>query len=230
MQPLDVATVARRSVPVLCIDTCSLLDIMRDPTRDKPSPNERQAAVDLVSELENGNLVCLVAELVATEFGEHDIRIQQEALKAIKKLNAQVAQANESHGIFRPPRAINLIHLEDQVVPARAIVGRWLGAACTALSSAEILAKATGRVIRNVAPAAKGKESTKDCVIFETYLAAVGALRDHQMTSNAVFLSSNVNEYLDMRRTVKSDIQQDLDRLLLTYAPNMAAAKYQLGF
>ena len=59
MDPLAISSLG---VPVLCIDTCSILDIMRDPTREGAKPHERQAAIDLVTHAEAGRLVCIVAQ------------------------------------------------------------------------------------------------------------------------------------------------------------------------
>jgi hypothetical protein len=41
MSPQDVARIASLGLPVLCTDTCSVLDIMRDPTRDSARAHER---------------------------------------------------------------------------------------------------------------------------------------------------------------------------------------------
>ena len=45
---MDTAAVADLAKPILCVDTCSLLDIMRDPTRETARAHERQAEIDVV--------------------------------------------------------------------------------------------------------------------------------------------------------------------------------------
>ncbi|MGE5536548.1 MAG: hypothetical protein ACM3W7_13640, partial [Acidobacteriota bacterium] len=69
---MDAQAIASAHLPVLCIDTCSILDIMRDPTRETAKPHDMQAALDLVAAAEAGNLACLMAEQVAIEFTHHD--------------------------------------------------------------------------------------------------------------------------------------------------------------
>ena len=43
----DVIRLIALGVPILCVDTCTVLDIMRDPTRKEIRPRERQSGLDL---------------------------------------------------------------------------------------------------------------------------------------------------------------------------------------
>lgn len=44
-------SLAARGTPVLCVDTCSILDVIRDPTRDTVNANDAEASVALVHAL-----------------------------------------------------------------------------------------------------------------------------------------------------------------------------------
>lgn len=215
---------------MLCIDTCSILDIMRDPTRDEMKPHERKAAIDLLDRLEKGDLTCLMAEQVDLEFGEHDQRIQGEATKAIQKLRERVERVNQVYGIFLPPIGVSLTHLDALVAPARQIIQRWLDASMLVPGSADSLCRAMNRVNRNISPSRKGKDSIKDCLVLETYLGAMELLRSAGLLATAVFLSSNSNEYLSETKVLKTDLQSDFARTRLDYAVNMGQAKHSLGF
>lgn len=230
MAPADLGAIAAASLPTLCVDTCSLLDIMRDPTRDDARPHQRQAAIDLAAAMEAGHLRCLVAEQVEFEFIEHDAPIQAEAQAAIRKLVERVDRTNVIHGVFASATAIDLRHLAAQTAPARAVVESWLRVAAMAPGSDAVNARAISRVNRNVSPARKGKDSVKDCIVLETYLAAIGELRSLGMTSSVVLLSSNTREYLSESKVLKADLAPDLSALGIGYAPNIAAAKATLGF
>lgn len=230
MQQFDPIEIAAHSVPVLCIDTCSLLDIMRDPTRDGANAHHRLAAIDLVQRLENLDLVCLIAEQVEIEFASHDADIQLEATNAIRKLRERVDQANQIYSAFLGTVNVNLTHLDNMVASARQAITRWIKAAHRVPSSADIYTKAIGRVNRNIAPARKGKDSVKDCVVFETYLTAVDALRAAGMPTTFVFLSSNTKEYLTESKALKPDFVADFNGNKIKYASNMSMAKALLGF
>lgn len=230
MLVFDPTAIVVRSVPVLCIDTCSVLDIMRDPTRDETKPHERKAAIDLLDRLETGDLVCLIAEQVELEFKEHDLPVQEEATKAIQKLQERVDRANQVHGAFLSPISISLTHLDAMVASARQIVQRWLNASVSAPGSTDALRCAMDRVNRNISPARKGKDSVKDCLVLETYLEAMTSLRTAGLPATAVFLSSNSKEYLGETMVLKNDLQLDFFRTNMVYAANMAQAKVTLGF
>lgn len=155
---MDAQAIASAGVPVLCIDTCSILDIMRDPTRETAKPHDRQAAIDLVAAAESGRLICLMAEQVAIEFSGHDQPVQDEAARNLKKVREQVERINKLSAVFGAPGNVNLTHLDDHVGRARAVVGRWLAKLGNVTPSPVVPAKAFARVNAGIAPARRGKE------------------------------------------------------------------------
>lgn len=226
---MDAHAIASAGVPVLCIDTCSILDVMRDPTRETAKPHDRQAAIDLVVAAESGRLICLMAEQVAIEFSDHDQPVQDEAERNLKKVREQVERVNKLSAVFGAPGNVNLAHLDDHVGRARAVVGRWLAKLGKVMPGPLAPAKAFARVNVGIAPARRGKDSSKDCLVYETYLEAVSALRGAGVTTPIVFLSSNTNEYLTESKVLKPDIAAEFGAINLGYASNMSAAKYALG-
>ena len=227
---MDATAISSLGVPVLCIDTCSILDIMRDPTREGARPHERQAAIDLVAHAEAGRLVCLVAQQVSTEFADHDLSVQDEATRKLAKLRLQIEQVNKIATIYGAPSTVSFHHLDDHVVRARAVVERWLSQLDLVTPSSAAPGKAFARMNAGIAPAKRGKESSKDCLVYETYLEAASELRAKSLTTPIVFLSSNTNEYLEQRRIVKPETLAEFSPLAISYSPNMAAAKNELGF
>ncbi|WP_199554835.1 PIN domain-containing protein [Sandaracinobacteroides hominis] len=229
MQIFDLQAIAALGVPVLCIDTCSVLDIMRDPTRDDSHPHHREVAINLVDRMEAGEIVCIVAEQVEREFNDHDHPIQAEARAAVERLRQRVEQVNEIHGTLLPPVPIDLLHFDAVTASARQIVGRVLDISYRSPGSADINNRAIDRVNRNIAPARRGKDSIKDCIVLETYLETMSVLRGEGLLANAVFLSSNSKEYQE-GRALKPDLQPDFARTNLAYATNMGQARAYLGF
>lgn len=227
---MDVSAIARLAKPILCVDTCSLLDIMRDPTRDTARAHERQAAIDLVELAEIGELTCLIAEQVKTEFHEHDQTIQNEAETKLKKLSEQIRRVGDIAAVFGSPQTLDLTHLHEHVPKARQVVQRWLDQLQTVAPGDDAHRRAFARVNRNQAPAKRGKESSKDCLVYETYREAMSLIRAQGFASKIVFVSSNTADYCDNRTVLKSEIATEFGGLSIDYAPNMAAAKYALGF
>lgn len=226
---MDAQAIASAGIPVLCVDTCSILDIMRDPTRETVRPHDRQAAIDLVTAAEAGNLACLIADQVAIEFADHDQPVQDEAERNLKNMREQVERINKLSAIYGALGVVDLTHLDDHVARARKVVGRWLSRLDNVTPGPLIPAQAFARMNAGRAPARRGKESSKDCLVYETYLEAMTILRSVGVVMPIVFLSSNTNEYFTEGRILKSEIAADFGRLNAAYAPNMSAAKYALG-
>lgn len=227
---MNPVAIASAGVPVLCIDTCAILDVMRDPTRESAKPHERKAGLDLVLAAESGRLACIMAAQVAIEFAEHDQPIQDEATRSLVKVREQIERINELSAVYGAHGAVSLTHLDDHVTRARAVVGRWLAQLDAVTPGPDVPAKAFARMNAGIAPARRGKDSSKDCLIYETYLEAITILRNSGVVAPIVFLSSNTKEYLTEGNILKPDIVTDFTELNISYAPNMGAAKYALGF
>lgn len=225
---MDAKAIAVSGTPVILIDTCSILDVMRDPTRETMRIHERRAGLDLLTAAESGRLAGVVAHQVTLEFAEHDQSVQDEADRALKKLCGQIDRVNQLSALLGAPGALNFTHLDDHVARTRKLVGRWLTLLVTYRPDTAVLEKAIARMNGNIAPARRGKESSKDCIVLETYLASASKLRAEGLTAPIVFLSSNTREYLTEGSVLKAEIERDFAPLNIQYASNMASAKHQL--
>ena len=155
--------------------------------------------------------------------------MQDEAERALKRLRDQIDRVNQLSAILGAPGPLNLTHLDDHVVRARKVVGRWLTRLVPYRPDTTVLEKAIARMNGNIAPARRGKDSSKDCIVFETYLSCAGMLRTEGLAAPIVFLSSNTSEYLTDSKVLKVEIANDFAPLKIDYASNMAMAKHQLG-
>jgi hypothetical protein len=178
MTAADIASIVALGAPVLCLDTCTILDVMRDPTRETARTHERLAALELLSAIETGpSLVGLVADQVRLEFAEHVQAVEEEAERALKKLRSQMARIDELTAVFGGSGKTDLSHLINHVSRSRAVVDRYVAAARSASQSSHIASRALLRLNQARSPAKKGKDSMKDCVVIETYLDVVASLR-----------------------------------------------------
>lgn len=218
-------------LPVLCLDTCVLLDMLRDPTRKDIHVHEQKSSLTLLIAAQSGTLfdVC-VAEQVSREFQENVDLIEEEAKRQIKKLRTQVEKVNDLVSLHGPASGINLDHWDSHEARCRAFADVWMKTSTKLTQSANTLDNAYRRVIQARTPAQKGKQSIKDCVILETYLEYVQTLRSKGRSAPAVFVSSNTRDYVSNdRTTVKDDVKAEFNSLNLRYAPNMGAARGILG-
>ena len=120
--------------------------------------------------------------------------------------------------------------LGNHVSQARQFAEKWIDAATLVRQGVEIPAKAVQRVLKARTPARKGKDSTKDCLVIETYLAVALQLRNAGLTAPIVFVSSNLRDYTEETGTrLRTDLADEFAALNLEFAPNLAAAKHLLG-
>jgi len=229
MTPQEVSRVVGLGLPVLCTDTCAVLDILRDPTRDTARAHERLAAQALLAAMTTGpRLASLVADQVRREFAENLPKVEQEATQALTKLRERVIRTNEIDKVFGGTGVVDLSHLDDHVQRARAVADDWMAASNTVSPSPAIAGRAFARLMEPRTPGKRG-QSMKDCVVIETYLDVVSALRVAGLASRIVFASSNTADYANERRGVlNADLQAEITTLNIQYAPNLSAAKHWL--
>lgn len=228
-----LAQIVAQAAPVLCLDTCAILDLMRDPTRMGTSVNNRTSAKALLELLEGPRtLMVVVAEQVATEFAGHVQHVHDEAKAAVERLAGQIAQVDALVALhaLTPSAQIDTAHWTCHGTQTRQYVERWMATAIRLAHSDALAARAFRRVNQARAPARPGKDSSKDCLVVETYLDAVSQLRRAGFGAPVVFLSSNTKDFTDTNTAVvRPELAADFAAAGLTYAPNFGAAKHYLG-
>lgn len=227
----EITRLVALGAPVVCLDTCSILDVMRDPTRESVRPHDARAILDLLAKMETGTeLVSLVAEQVHFEFNEHAPRVQGEAEQALKRLQEQLKRIDSIAAVFGASTKADLLHLDPHVARARAVVDRIIAASTSAPAAPDIASRALTRLNQARTPARKGKDSMKDCVVVETYLDAVAKLRAGGLMSKVVFTSSNTKDYAgETGVRLRPDLGCEFAALGIEYASNHGEAKHLLG-
>lgn len=182
----EIAGLTALGAPIVCFDTCSVLDIMRDPITREIRAHEQQAAHDIVSAMETRtNLVGLIAEQVQFEFNNHVGPIGAEAKRALENLRKQLVSIETVAAVFDVTGRTDLAHLDEYLDRTRALANRLIAAATLAPASPEISDRAVRRVVQARTPARKGKQSVTDCLVIETYLEIVSSLRGAGLTSKS---------------------------------------------
>jgi len=234
---IDAAEAVRRitatGAPVLCLDTCALLDLMRDPTRDKFGGGHAAAGLALLAraEMTPPTLSLIIAEQVGTELADHMDRIQTESEQVLRRLDATMNRACDvlaAYGLVPSPAGPNLSSLNFPIA-ARAIVERFIRVAHTVQEEESFLTRAWARVRAGTAPAARGKQSIKDCVVVETYLHVARALRSGGFAGKILFLTTNTADYAEgARPQLHSGLVADFTGPQLTFATDFLMARYAL--
>jgi hypothetical protein len=221
-----------QAAPLLCLDTCAVLDLMRDPTRTGTQVNNGACAKFLLERVDGGALVVVVAEQVATEFACHVQQVHDETQAAMKRLAGQIGQVDALVAVhaLAPSAPLDTAHWSCHGAQTRQHAERWLAVALRLQHSDALAASAFRRVNQARAPARPGKDSSKDCLIVETYVDAVTRLRQAGFTAPAVFVSSNTKDFTDNNAAVlRPELAADFATAGLIYAPNFGAVRHHLG-
>ena len=214
-------------IPVLCLDTCVVLDILRDPARKDVRVHEHEASLALLSAAQSGTaLETLVAEQVSREFQDNVEQVQQDARRSIGALTRQFDKLNALVALYGTLRPFDLAHWKDHDQRSRSAAERWFQVSTTVRQTSNTIPNAFLRLNQARTPASRGKQSMKDCVILETYLEHIQSLRARGRNATAVFVSSNTGDYAAAdKTTVRNDIKNEFQSLGLEYASSMGAAR-----
>jgi hypothetical protein len=175
-------------------------------------------------------LVGLIATQVQLELVEHVDHVQEEAKDAMARLGDRVKRIDAIASALGAVGSTDLSHLDDHVVRARAAVDRWVLAALNVPQSNDTAGRALSRLNQAQAPAHKGKDSMKDCVVIETYLEAIRDLREDGLTAPVVFVSSNTKDYAEAPGSrLRAELATEFAPLNIEYASTWDLAKHILG-
>ena len=216
---------------ILCLDTCSILDILRYPLRPQDlKVEEHEANLRLLRIAELGiDIEVRMACVVREEYKEHVDRIQDHADDSFTGYKNGIHKFDRLVNLHGNDGTIDLEHWEGHVQRCRNAADRWMQVAKIVPTPSYIVNRAFTRVRKRLRPAKTGNESMKDCVILETYLDYVSKI-DRSSSRKVVFVSSNTSDFANDRgNEVADELRSEFNTLGLDYAPNMRKVGGLLG-
>ncbi|WP_286897258.1 PIN domain-containing protein [Achromobacter sp. UBA2119] len=226
--PGTADAIAALGLPVLCADTCSILDIVRDPIRRDLQPEHIEVAKHLVNEMKATRLVALFAQQVTRELADNVDNVIAVSKASLDKLKGELLRIQRLAQVHRPSENLTLDFIDQHVTDARTLYNEWTGAARVVEHSADAAMRAYERVSQCLAPAQRGKDSSKDCLVIETYFEAVTELREAGLEAPIVFLTRNSADY-EVDRKLEKGLAVRFEELRMGYAPNTSRAKHLLA-
>jgi hypothetical protein len=230
-KPNTIETLSRvilaSPAPVILLDTCSVLDIIRAGGRERCPPGLIPAALEMIDTASKSapGLWIVVAELVQSEWNDNCERVELETRKRINELDQNIKALTE---VLRC-----LVSVLPEGVPnfsRYAVESLLKRLAVNLLRAAKVLQEddacsklANRRAMKGWAPASKGKNSLKDCMIIEHYISLCRQLGEAGFGSKCVFVSSNVNDYGKGGRPL-SPLDENFRAVGIEYATDLAWA------
>lgn len=226
-QPLAtvVARLNRSRVPILFVDTCALLDIVRAPCRGRTK--ELLSAQRLEAALKAKRAALCAAEITLDEWNRNIGAVVDEVEAAERKANETVNAFVLAARLVGNPTA-SRADLSQLHVPAklREWSERMLGHASLVTPTRAVQSATWERQANNLAPSKRGKDSHGDCTIVETLLA-VGGERT-PTAGRLVFLTSNTKDFAN-NGTLHSDLEPEFKRVNATATFHWEWALNELG-
>lgn len=227
------AQITRADVPVLLLDTCAILDVVRAPIRDQLGAHDIHAVHTLIDRVAGAQpkVSSVITAQVLQEFREHIDEVETETGDALEKASDGLSAILRRMQALSPedciPDAVELVslgfpergrQLADQIVQSSSVLDEH----------PDDIQKAYRRVTRATPPATRARQSIKDCHITESYLRLAANLRSAGFLRNMVFTSSNTKDYQQDYPSLHPALRVEFDSVCLEYSPNWSAARHEL--
>jgi hypothetical protein len=234
---ISSAEVARRILaapaPVLLPDTCAILDLMRDPTREHFSADQVEAARRILqmAEARQRRLWLPITAQVLAERRENQANIKQESEVKIRKLEENVQHVQRilgAHGLNTTAIAPSLV-ASDFPAKSSDLVNKYFAKAEHVSNARDVNRRAIARMAANRAPSKRGQQ-TKDCIVIESYLSLARLLRQEGLQFQIVFFTTNTQDYSDPqdKGAIHPELVAEFGIVNMRYAVNFQMAEYQL--
>lgn len=223
-----VPQITATGAPVLCIDTCALLDLVRAPAR-KLGAGHVEAANFLLKKAEEqqSQLSIVLMKQVCDELPQYLERAKDEANQALKRLDEETKRSVELLAALgvAPPNAFEFVPFEFANKAEDLITG--ISNAAAKIDDQPFVGAAGQRVRDRRRPARQGRDSFGDCIILEAFLSLVTKLRTCGFQREIVFLTSNTSDFADEnKKVVHPEIRADLGDAELSFS--FLEARYHL--
>lgn len=228
-----VQKILSKPAPVLFLDTCAILDVIRAPVRENIKSGVLTASHDLIkkSTKDPPGLWIVITSVVYSEWQKHSTRISQETEKAIKKINRQIVHLHPYARLAGLVKAYVPLRYESSKLSniLKDISQDFIDNSVIVGDDSECLLRAGTRVISNTPPASEGSQEFKDCAIIEHYLTLCRELNKEGFSRKKVFVSSNTKDFCRGGRRLHPDLDKDFQDVRLDFALDLAWANATLA-
>lgn len=188
-------------VPVLFLDTCILLDVIRSTSRCLPHYTERASALLTRATSAPPDCLIIISSIVPQEWRAHAQGVTDEVNRHLAKMQEQSSHLHDACDVLGIDPDFGRASYESLGLAERLrdLAGQLLNAAIGLDADDVSKAKAGDRIINKIPPSRKGGEF-KDCVILEESLAVCQRLQAAGFERKRVYCTSNTDDYCESKR------------------------------
>lgn len=223
-----VNSITASTAPVLFLDTCAILDVIRTPQRDIQEQVISAANNLLEASTKQKTLWIVATTMVENEFNEKLQKVENEVIKHVEKVDKDLEKlrkvANYMFGYSKiQPLSFRGMKIAQTL---RKIAEYLLDSAILIDSEDDCILRAAKRVANKKRPSQTGNQQYKDCEIIEHYLEIARQLRHRGFQEKCVFVSSNTKDFCEEGKTkIHPDLDTDFQEVGMEYAKEIAWAK-----
>jgi hypothetical protein len=225
-----VADLLVNPVPVLFLDTCAVLDIIRGPTRKQADHLERVLRIRAAATATPAICRPIVASITVHEFGDNCTNVEGEMQRFLDALRENANQVYSACGF------LNVTSVAPSHSAFPLLLGELLRLAQDLMSQSSAIEpdiatmqNARSRVVMKKRPV-RGGDGYKDSEIVEVFLELARQLRGASFAPPLVFLSSNTADFCETdKQTLHADLEQDFTPLNIQFARIWPEAHQLLG-
>lgn len=215
--------------PVLLIDTCAILDIIRSPYRKK-CLDCLESAIAVVRAVTSDQEVCttVIGSIVSQEFSENIGIVENELDKSLSELHDRAKIFYKACDLVGLERKFSSIYNSSGVFAVlKQNAESLINNARVIDAEDKFLSLATIRVIQKKPPAQKG--TVKDSIITEEYLEIARQLSSRNFGYPMVFISSNIRDFFSGHNWLHPDLISEFSAVNLNYCKDWKHAASLLG-
>ncbi len=200
------------------------MDIIRVLYREEVNKNIIKSAKDLIlrSEERTIKIWMLTSEIVESEWHDNIDAVIRESISELKKTQKNLLRLESVLEDIFPGINISYPDIMGYSLDThlRNLSQNLLKYSISFSNDEKCLSKSTMRIIKNKAPASKGKSEAKDCMIIEHYLKISESLHENNFSEKCIFITSNTNDYGKPDK-IKEPLKDEFDRVGLKYVHNL---------
>jgi hypothetical protein len=227
----DVAVqVLAEGVPVLFLDTCSILDVIRAPVRGLMDCVEAATELHAMANASPQRCRLVVGSFVPKEWAAHDNDVFAELTKHLGKMQDQASHFHSLSGHLGLSLGFGMPQYVTSGIAAALhdLSRKLLNTSLTIDSHHDTKSRAFDRVaVTKRRPCRKGGE-LKDCTIFEECLEVCRLLQAGGFAKKMVFCTSNTDDYCAPGVTPHADVAKDCAAVGLLFTTNLSWARSEL--
>lgn len=222
------AQITGSGLPVLVLDTCILLDVVRAPFRDEV-PNKTVArAVQLHDSTAAVELV--VASIVPREIDDNLAGVSTELRRHCERLITHASDADTACAAINLQRqsALSRSSYTELILELPRLAEQLVNRATVLQAEDAIELKAHRRTVDRRPPSSRIDQG-KDCQIYEEMLDLARRARASNHAEKIAFCTSNTRDYCEQEAVPHPDLAAELATVNVTFTTNLPWACAELG-